>query len=415
MSGCGIGRSWSVYRDKIVSAQSSSNSQEDIAAKTLALERYRAITTGLYESVQNVFLLLILVRWFNGGSFDKSIVASAPQMGLLFAPAVIFLTRVSRATVAQGAAFLFGCAAVSMVVASVVQSGFLFATSATLAVVLCAATTPLFTTIYTLNYSATTRGRDFARSNIIRVGSSILFASAAGWFLSGNIERYPYLLGIVAAAMAGAAFFSSRLPVKVGISESRSIFSCFRYLKTDEVLRGTTIAWMFLGFAFLMMVPLRVEYLAHERYGLKLSEGEVAFILSVVPNLSRLLSNPFWGRVFDRVDFFTLRIILNVTFLIGMLGFFATDSWPLLIISAAIFGIGTSGGDLAWNLWVTKFAPADRVSDYMAVHVFFTGIRGVLAPPVGFLLARYLSLQQMSFLSAGMMVVSIFLISRMKR
>jgi MFS family permease len=98
-----------------------------------------------------------------------------------------------------------------------------------------------------------------------------------------------------------------------------------------------------------------------------------------------------------------------------MLGFFATDSWPLLVISAVIFGIGTSGGDLAWNLWVTKFAPADKVSDYMAVHVFFTGIRGVLAPPVGFFLARYMTLQQMSFLSAGLMVVSIFVISRMRR
>ncbi len=379
------------------------------------LERYRAVTTGLYEAVQNVFLLLILVRWFNGGSFEKSLVASAPQMGLLFAPLVLFLTRVSRVTVAQSAAVLFGCGAVSMAVASLVQSSLLFSACATLAVVLCAATTPLFTTIYAQNYSATTRGRDFSRSNIIRVGASILFASAAGWFLSGNLEGYPYLLGIVAAAMAGAALFSSLLPVQVGVSDTRSVFSCFRYLKTDEVLRGTTIAWMLLGFAFLMMVPLRVEYLAHERYGLKLSEGQVAFILSVVPNLSRLLSNPFWGRVFDRVDFFTLRIILNITFLIGMLGFFATDSWPLLIISAAIFGIGTSGGDLAWNLWVTKFAPADKVSDYMAVHVFFTGIRGVLAPPVGFFLARYLTLQQMSFLSAGLMMLSILVISRMRR
>jgi MFS family permease len=388
---------------------------QDIAARTLVLERYRAVTTGFYEAVQNVFLLLILVRYFNGSAFEKSLVASAPQMGLLFAPLVIFAARRLVFTVAQCAAALFWLAGLSMCVASLAQSGLSFAICASLSIVLCAATIPLFTTIYAQNYSATTRGRDFSRSNIIRIGASIAFATVAGSFLSGNLDQYPFLLLLVALSMVGAGVLAYRLPVQVGVSETKPLFACFRYLKTDPILRETTVAWMLLGFAFLMMVPLRVEYLAHESYGLKLSEGQVAFLLSVVPNISRLISNPFWGRVFDKVDFFTLRIILNLTFLIGMLGFFASDSWLLLVISAAVFGIGTSGGDLAWNLWVTKFAPAEKVSDYMAVHVFFTGIRGILAPPVGFFLAQYLSLQQMSFLSAGMMVLSVFVLLGMKR
>jgi hypothetical protein len=115
------------------------------------------------------------------------------------------------------------------------------------------------------------------------------------------------------------------------------------------------------------------------------------------------------------MDFFRLRIVLNWTFVIGTVGFFATDSWPALLISAAVVGIATSGGDLAWNLWVTKFAPIDRVSDYMAVHVFFTGVRGMLAPLVGFLLLQYVPLQQLSLMSAMLMVVSIFVLTRLRR
>jgi hypothetical protein len=280
---------------------------------------------------------------------------------------------------------------------------------------LCVATTPLFTTIYAHNYPATTRGRYFSQSNVIRIACSVLFAGAAGWFLSGNIERYQYLLWLVAAGLVVSSWLCARLPDETQITEAPPLLSCFRYLKTDRVLRETTIAWMLLGFGVLMMVPLRVEYLASDRYGLNLSEAEIALVLSVVPNIARFLSSPLWGRVFDRMDFFTLRIILNCTFLIGTVGFFATDSWFALVVSAAIIGIGSSGGDLAWNLWVTKFAPLDRVSDYMAVHVFFTGIRGLLAPVAGFFLVQHLSLQQLSVASALLMVISMAVLARLRR
>jgi MFS family permease len=371
--------------------------------------------TGMYESTQNVFLLLIVVRWFHGSPVEKSLVASAAQSGLLLAPLVLFVLRVTRMSVAQGASVLLGLAALAMVCASLSASSLWFVLCATGAVMFFAAATPLFTTIYAHNYSPTTRGRDFSESNAIRVGCSVLFALGAGWFLSGNINGYRYLLWLVAVSLAVSAFLAARLPGHILITEARPLLACFRYLRTDRVLRETTVAWMLLGFGVLMMVPLRVEYLAHERHGLVLSEAEIAILLSIVPNVARFISGPIWGRVFDVVDFFTLRIILNCTLLISTVGFFATESWPALLISAVILGVGTAGGDLAWNLWVTKFAPLDRVSDYMAVHVFFTGVRGVIAPPVGFFLLQHLSLQWLSLLSAALMVLSMIVLARLRR
>jgi len=387
----------------------------DIASRTLRLERYRAVVSGIYESTQNVFLLVILVRWFQGGIVEKSLVASAGQSGLLLAPLVVFLVRRTKSSVARCASLLCGVSAAILVCASFSQTSTWFAACSTAAVMLFVATTPLFTTIYAHNYPATTRGRYFSQSNVIRIACSVLFAGIAGWFLSGNIERYQYLLWLVAAGLAASSWLCVRLPGQTQITETQPLLSCFRYLKTDKVLRETTIAWILLGFGVLMMVPLRVEYLASDRYGLNLSEGEIALVLSIIPNIARFLSSPLWGRVFDKMDFFTLRIILNCTFLIGTVGFFATDSWFALIVSAAIIGIGGSGGDLAWNLWVTKFAPLDRVSDYMAVHVFFTGIRGLLAPIVGFFLVQHLSLQQLSVASALLMVISMGVLARLRR
>ena len=77
-----------------------------------------------------------------------------------------------------------------------------------------------------------------------------------------------------------------------------------------------------------------------------------------------------------------------------------------LIVGFLIFGISLSGGDLAWSLWVTKFAPADRVADYMSVHTFLTGARGVVAPMVAYQLLTTMSLGALSWISAGLIVAA---------
>ena len=55
-----------------------------------------------------------------------------------------------------------------------------------------------------------------------------------------------------------------------------------------------------------------------------------------------------------------------------------------LFSRAFMIRIGNGGGDVAWGLWVTKFAPPEQVADDMSVHTFFTGLRGVLAPVAAF-------------------------------
>src|SRR5213078_1506595 len=87
---------------------------------------------------------------------------------------------------------------------------------------------------------------------------------------------------------------------------------------------------------------------------------------------------------------FALRMTLNFGFAVGILTFFVSNSFAGLIIGAIIFGISNAGGDVAWSLWVTKFAPPGRVADYMSVHTFFTGVRGVLAPLAAFTMVQQL-------------------------
>ena len=146
-----------------------------------------------------------------------------------------------------------------------------------------------------------------------------------------------------------------------------------------------------------------------------MTAGTVALLTGVIPNIARLILNPIWGWLFDRMNFFVLRITLNIGFTLGILSFFTTGSVLGLVLGAVLFGVSNAGADVAWSLWVTKFAPAERVADYMSVHTFFTGLRGVLAPLVAFSLISRWDPHVLGWISAALIIVgSAFLVPEIK-
>jgi hypothetical protein len=53
--------------------------------------------------------------------------------------------------------------------------------------------------------------------------------------------------------------------------------------------------------------------------------------------------------------------------------------WP----GAMLMGISLAGGSLGWSLGHNDFAPRGEETRYMALHVTLTGVRGLIAPPIG--------------------------------
>jgi MFS family permease len=297
----------------------------------------------------------------------------------------------------------------------------LFVLGSVVALTALSATIPLLTQLYQENYPQTERGSRFARTMMIRIGTAAVFSDLAGRALSGHIERFRWLLVFFACAAAFGAFCVGRCPSRpLTVSGGTHPFHALRYVRDDRLFRQTIISWMFLGFATLMMAPLRVEYLANAKYGVKLNgklltAGTIALFTGVIPNIARLILNPIWGWLFDRMNFFVLRITLNIGFTLGILSFFTTGSITGLILGAILFGISNAGADVAWSLWVTKFAPADRVADYMSVHTFFTGLRGVIAPLVAFTFVLHWDPHVLGWVSAVLIVIgSAFLVPEIK-
>jgi hypothetical protein len=385
------------------------SSTHAVIARTVELERYRAIAAGVFESY-SVFILMILVRQFHGTSFDKSVIAAAGTSGLLLTPITLFVSRHLGYSAPRMLALLFGLSSVAFFLAVGATNTSLFVTLLAIGIILPSTASPLLTSIFHNNYPVHQRGQLYAQNQAIRIATSIIFGGFAGWALNGAIQYYYLLIALYSVALAGSSFFLFQLPGDNASTPRAPILSCFRYLTHDALLRNTTISWMLLGFGNLMMLPLRTEYLANPIYGMRLSELEIAVYVSILPNLARLGGTYIWGKLFDSMNFFSLRIILNLSFLTGIVSFFATNTWEALALSALIFGFSTSGGDVAWTLWVTKFAPPERVADYMAVHTFFTGVRGLFAPMTAFALLGIFDLQTLSMISAALILMASILL-----
>ena len=380
---------------------------QELESTTYRIEKWRAVPSGVLETATGTFLLLIAVQALQAGPTEKAMIAAGGNIGLLLTPLVVQAVERRRWHIAHGASIIAVAGSVAFAIAALFPALTIYVLGAVIGAACLSALTPLVIQVYQDNYPAAQRGHLFSRTTVIRVAAAAAFAELAGRLLTTNLELYRWLLVIFAVAFVISALLLWRIPSRpLTVLDSRNPLRGFRYLRDDRVFRTTMIVWMLIGFADLMMAPLRIEYLANPVYGLALTPQEIALLVAIIPALVRLVLSPVWGWLFDRMNFFVLRITINLAFAASILVFFTGDSWAGLILGAIVFGIAVSGGDVAWSLWVTKFAPPHLVADYMSVHTFFTGVRGVLAPLLAFQLIAVVSIATMGIICTVLIVVA---------
>src|SRR5262245_41604305 len=374
--------------------------------RTYRYELLRAVASGILETAGSTFLLLIAV-WFGAGPLAKGFVAGAGSLGLLLSPLVVSFVTAAGARTSIAASRVLAAGAASFVLAALLPGLIPYVLCSMVAMASSAAIIPLLTQMYQENYPEKERGQRFSRTVMIRIATAALFSKVAGDALTGRMNHFPILLVVFGCSLAFASFCLSRCPTRPILPDGAAHpLRALRFVRQDHLFRRTLICWMLLGFSNLMMLPLRVEYLANPRYGEALTVGMIALLTSVIPNLARLVLSPVWGHLFDRMNFFALRVTLNIGFAVGILTFFMSKSLTGMICAAVFFGISNAGGDVAWSLWVTKFAPPARVADYMSVHTFLTGVRGVVAPLCAFHFANPDVLGRMALISSGLILAA---------
>lgn len=384
---------------------------EQIAQRTGRLEMLRAVATGLIEFANASFFMLIAVRIFDCSSLEKSLLVGGGSAGLMFSIVLVFFAKHSGLPIAKIISSVVTVAAFCLLLSAVSFNSTMYVCLIFLATLLISSAPPIITTIYQHNIPPQRRGKIYGRVNLVKVASNVALSLLLGQLLVGRLEDFRIYLVLVALATVWSSRILLRVPsVVLDKSEKFSVFSGFHWLGKDPVFRNTLIAWMFMGIGILMMVAVRVDYLANPEHGLNLREDQVILFVSAIPGIVRLVFSPIWGWVFDHMNFFGLRAILNLNFLVGNLAFFTSGGSIGLTIGAILLGLATAGGDIAWNLWVTKFAPTERVPDYMAVHTFLTGVRGVLSPFLAFWLLQSVGMLPLSLISSSLILISVVML-----
>jgi MFS family permease len=360
-------------------------SSAERTARTYRAEKWRAVFTGILETAQATFLLLIAVRWHHAGPTAKGLLVAGQSIGLLSGPLVVNVTQRLQCATSRAAAALVAIGAAGMAWALCDTRLVAFVGGSMIATFSAAAIVPLMTQVFHENYPASARGKLFSRAFAVRIAMAIAFSYTGGWLLARDLAWHRGLLAIFTFALIGACWSLACIPSRpLAPSASSHPLRALRHVREDRLFRQLLISWMLMGFGNLITLPLRIEYLANPAHGISLHPDTIALVTGVVPNLARLIITPLCGIAFDRMNFFTLRATLNFGFAISILAFFTSNTLPGLILGAIIYGISVGGGDVAWALWVTKLAPSHSVADYMSIHASLTGVRGIIAPLVAF-------------------------------
>lgn len=392
-------------------------SDPDPKTRTFHNELWRSLPAGVLDTLSSTFGMLIAVRVFHLGDTAKSIFLSATSSGLMVSLFVVPLLLRARSTIAGTAARVQILGGVFMgLAAAFPESPWIFITGLSIGLFCFSMQIPLLTQIYRLNYPATERGRLFAITGVTRAATAVAFGAFGGWLIGLDLEHYRWLLWSFAAAGIASGLWTHGLPAtpwEVDENAPSGLWSSLRWIQVDRDFRTLLISWMMMGIGNLVAACLFVEYLANPRHGINLPGRDVAWITGVVPVTFRMLCSYPWGLIYDKVGLFTVRTILNLIFAAGILTFYLGQGVVAWVIGMALWGIANAGGNVTWGLWVTKLAPKHAVAEYMSVHTFLTGLRGLVAPYIAFAAIGVMSFQTLSvFCSIGIIAASAFITVR---
>ena len=380
----------------------------DVVRRTQRVDIARAIPLGVILPLETSVFLTIAIQQFDAPGWARGTIAAASGVGLLLSTLLTAWARRVSTPAMTVASWVIGFGALGFTLAST-GSLVLFVIGVVIGLAAINMNIPLLTATYDANFPAHERGKRVGRGMILKVAISAPLSIAMGGWLATHLDRWRFIALLGALAAATLSVLNRRFP-SVPLSQIRGDrqhpLPRFELLREDRSLRLILLAWMLMGFGNLMLLPLRVDYLAEPQYGISASATTITILTVAVPSVMRLLTTSFFGRIFDRMSVFTIRILLNILFIGYVAAFFSTTSLVWLWIGSIILGLAFAGGDLMWLLWVTKFAPPGRTADYMGLHTFFTGIRAVIAPLFAYLVIARVSLGWLAVLGAVLMLLS---------
>ena len=355
--------------------------------KAFWIEMIRSGPMGMLEFLFVPLAGLVALKYYNASDWQKAFLLAISEAGLIATFIIVPLIRRLKWQATHAAAIfsLLGAGGIAFT-AAYSDSLISYMAGLGFAFFILMLPLPLITQIYRTNFPEAKRGKILATASILRGIIGIAFAWKAGQWIDSGIENFKPLLWVFVCVSLFNAIAFWLMPKVETAKGSTNPFSAFKWLKRDKKFRTLIVSWMLMGLGNLTALKIWTEYFANDQYGNGFSAFEVTLLTFIIPASVKILFTYPWGWLFDRMNFYLLRIILNVVFGAAIIVVFYGQSFWVIAIGTGLQGLAFAGGSIAWMLWVTKIAPPEHTAEYMSIHTFTTGLRGVIAPALGFYL-----------------------------
>lgn len=294
--------------------------------------------------------------------------------------------------------------------------------------------------VFKHNYREENRSKLYSWASSLQTLVVVIVTTAFGYYLDINASFYKIMFPV--AGLCGIVTYYN-LAKMVGLSADdysgktgkTKKYISFRLFKdiltlpfriTVKVFKDNPSffrfeAYFFLyGVAFMVLSPVIPVFLVDD---LQLSYSPISFAKGLVFHSAFILFSPvmgkyhgsknptrFCGIVFSILAAFPLMLVSAKYFSAINL-----DKDIILYASFFVFGIAMSGVTIAWSLGSIFYAPQNQVSNYQAVHVTLTGIRGLFSPALGYAVMKILAIEYSFYLSAILFLTGGILMYRESR
>ena len=265
---------------------------------------------------------------------------------------------------------------------------------------------------------AKSTGRLYGMAVGLRLGIAALVSAGLGWYMDVQEEGFKHIF--ILAALTGFVATVIMSSIRTGYVQgadpvplNRKLLiepwrKAIQLLKVRKDYLRFEVAFMLYGIAFMMTLPVVPLYLVDD---LKLSYVEIGLAKGTVTQLIMIFSVPLFGRIFDRTTPHKLASVVFL-FLSGfpvlllLAGMFEGNLRSILIyVSFAHFGFSMSGIFMIWGLSSLRFARGEDAGVYHSVHVAATGVRGLFAPLLGYMVMSTMGKTTALLTSSALLIV----------
>ncbi len=261
---------------------------------------------------------------------------------------------------------------------------------------------PAYSVIVQRVYPESYRGRAMGNVRTFSTTSIMLSAALGGVLLDrlgADSYRFLFPAGALAGIIATHYFSHIRVPHGGGRLRPMPLLRSWRFIRRRPPLVQFTVAQMVAGTGNLLVLPLFPIFQVRE---LHLSNAAIGLLVALM-GLGNALTFCFWGREIDRLGpRRTLqRIMLTVPFA-GLLYCIAGGIWPV-IIATVITGVTQFSWDLAWQNYLYR-STGRHIQGVIGLQYTLLGLRGLIVPVLGVLLAERIGMQPV-FLLGSLLIV----------